>query len=1234
MNSHQGFDTAAYMALQDKGDRNLYLLKNSGDSNRLEDAITAYWEALSLIPSVDPDAHALRIILTEAIFYRQERTKDIGDLDAIADIWDSAIAARGGCSRVAAKAYELLGWTFLVRFEKYGMVLTNLDTSIAYLQRAISTAYMPRRSSDRMEHGGVDLALCYSNLSTALHLRFSHGEARDSNDIENAIMHASKAICHTPEAHDRRERRLAELGKLYCARFMMSNDHRREDINTALFWQTKALKECNQKTPYRPECLHNLSFSYNQLFLHTGENAFLEAAIRHSVEAAGLHTAGPHIFAGLGKLYCTLSNARGTIEDLDRGITFLERSSQMVELELVAKSGSGVPDWETVQSMGLAYHRRFKLGGHYDDLEKSIKNIEAAQASLPEHVDGVDRANLLSTLGNALISKFHLSGEKYDLEKAVLSHREAARMIPLAFNSQTVGILHDFSRALLTQFEWGRREEPVITEAVAYARLAIAQLDPTHHLLPILNATLAEALAARYDSGGSPVDIDGSIKASNAAIERTSSSSSDPRYHSFRNILATSLLHRFTRFNKECDLNRAIVILRGVVQGTPMDNANRLSFASHLAAALQTRFESSSSKTTVDLDECITALEEFGDLPNEPNVMSRLGYVYLLRSRDDDDRRNGHKCYRLAALASAGSAFIRFRAAGAWANLSSSPENLEAFERAIELIAQMVGLEHPIERRHDILGVDLLEVPLSAAAAAFSSGNIGKAIEWLEQGRGLVWSQLRALRSPLKNLEDVDLQLADEVRRVSNELDRMGTKERRAGTGDTMEERIIAQREGARQAELAKDWDRLVRTVRCMPGFEDFLEPPRFQRLRKTLPQSGYVVVINASRRTMPLDSFDRCDAAIFVPGNEELIHIHLEAFSPEKAKKLQDELHSLLRESGLIHRGNSGDPTWFGAVTRALKPLTGKGRSVSLHSTRVCRILADLWNYLAKPIVDVLDLKRSDSPTRIWWCLTGALSTLPIHAAGIYGDSYPVSMMDYAVSSYISSLSSFALFASQGQVESKNQNSLLVLSQPNSPGRNPIPGATREAKLVRQAASDGGVLTSEIQSADSSTEGVRRAMTHFNCVHFACHASQDPTAPLKSGFHLENGDTLTLSSIMGLNLGSRDLAFLSACQTSTGDEKLSEESVHLAAAMLACGYRSVVATMWSIHDETAPELAESFYKYLLEGSRKGGVHSQVDGDGSRSAMALHSAITNLRRSTGDSVSSLLDWVPYVHFGT
>ncbi|KAF8979572.1 hypothetical protein BDQ17DRAFT_1264592, partial [Cyathus striatus] len=61
--------------------------------------------------------------------------------------------------------------------------------------------------------------------------------------------------------------------------------------------------------------------------------------------------------------------------------------------------------------------------------------------------------------------------------------------------------------------------------------------------------------------------------------------------------------------------------------------------------------------------------------------------------------------------------------------------------------------------------------------------------------------------------------------------------------------------------------------------------------------------------------------------------------------------------------------------------------------------------------------------------------------------------------------------------------------------------------------------------------------------------------------------------------------AFLSACETGTGDESLPEEAVHLAAGVLQAGYRSVIATMWAIDDNYASMVSESMYSHLLERS-------------------------------------------------
>jgi CHAT domain-containing protein len=201
------------------------------------------------------------------------------------------------------------------------------------------------------------------------------------------------------------------------------------------------------------------------------------------------------------------------------------------------------------------------------------------------------------------------------------------------------------------------------------------------------------------------------------------------------------------------------------------------------------------------------------------------------------------------------------------------------------------------------------------------------------------------------------------------------------------------------------------------------------------------------------------------------------------------------------------------------------------------------------------------------------------------------------------------------------------MISQPDTPHKSPIPGTTIEIRAIEElmkAHKKDDVRVHCLESAAATVDKAITNMETYNCIHFACHASQNTSDALKSGFALYDG-LLDLASITRKRLVGADLAFLSACQTSTGDEKLSEEAVHLAAGMLAAGYRGVVATMWSISDNYAPGIAREFYSSLMEGQ---------DGlNGDQAARALHYAVQKLRKKIGDSERDLLIWVPYVHFG-
>ncbi|KAF5346569.1 hypothetical protein D9758_013491 [Tetrapyrgos nigripes] len=210
-------------------------------------------------------------------------------------------------------------------------------------------------------------------------------------------------------------------------------------------------------------------------------------------------------------------------------------------------------------------------------------------------------------------------------------------------------------------------------------------------------------------------------------------------------------------------------------------------------------------------------------------------------------------------------------------------------------------------------------------------------------------------------------------------------------------------------------------------------------------------------------------------------------------------------------------------------------------------------------------------------------------------------------------------------------------------------------------------MMSCHLTHDEAVVDTVKRELSKYEIVHLACHGIQDSINPLDSAFALNVGN-LKLQDLMRLSLEKAELAVLFVCQTATGDENLPEEAVHLAAGMLAVGYPSVVATMWSISDRDAPIVADKVYENLLghrdeletrnpsqsaayEHLRKEvgtayalhaavkylrspwGHHDKLVTRNPRqsAAYALHAAVEHLRKEVGEM--EFVKWIPFVHYG-
>jgi CHAT domain-containing protein len=185
----------------------------------------------------------------------------------------------------------------------------------------------------------------------------------------------------------------------------------------------------------------------------------------------------------------------------------------------------------------------------------------------------------------------------------------------------------------------------------------------------------------------------------------------------------------------------------------------------------------------------------------------------------------------------------------------------------------------------------------------------------------------------------------------------------------------------------------------------------------------------------------------------------------------------------------------------------------------------------------------------------------LPIHAAGLYSGNNLVSISDYAVSSYTPSLSALIKARETSEAIPKNSLRALIVAEANAPGLPVLASVEEEVRIIAEIMDTDAFIINDIDESPT-IHSVLKGLPETHILHLSCHGQQHAEDPLSSCFALRDGE-LTISTLMGLNLPNANLAFLGACETAKANEEQPDQAVHLAASMLFCGFRSVVATMW-----------------------------------------------------------------------
>ncbi len=272
-----------------------------------------------------------------------------------------------------------------------------------------------------------------------------------------------------------------------------------------------------------------------------------------------------------------------------------------------------------------------------------------------------------------------------------------------------------------------------------------------------------------------------------------------------------------------------------------------------------------------------------------------------------------------------------------------------------------------------------------------------------------------------------------------------------------------------------------------------------------------------------------------------------------------------------------------------------------------------------------------------------GALHKLPFEALLLKAGERPVYALDELPPLvYAPSVAVLARLADQPPAAPAGLRSLLTVADPAYPRAAkggpqglwdqflPLPHTREESVRISRCFDPAQVLA--LRGDRATEKALAEGLAGRHVVHIAAHGITDDrfgnlfgalvltpsagrAAPGDDGF-------LELHEIQTLPLDRCELAVLSACNTNVGPQRALEAGVTLVVPFLAAGARRVVASHWSVDDESTAELMARFFREVTAVNA---------GRPAAYARALRDARRQVRARAGWSVPYF--WAPFVLVG-
>ncbi|MET8279214.1 CHAT domain-containing protein [Micromonospora sp. NPDC005174] len=1014
--------------------------------------------------------------------------------------------------------------------------------------------------------GGLDPQLAgTAQVGLATLLAERHQAAADPADLDAAIdaYRAAAGSGTTPDGMDGGELRHASAG-LLVSRYELRR--RADDITEAvrvLRAGVAAARGPEQRARRLADLGRALALGHADLdgvdALRAGRDALTEAE-RLLPRTDPLR---PHILNNLGNTLRELADVAGEPALLESAAVALRSA-----VAAAAPDDASLPRYRS--NLGLVLHALFGSTQDLATLTEAIQVLaQVIDTTPPGHPD---RLPALTNYGSALNRRVELF-----VDGALPAGDGSADEV-------AAGVAGDSEAAVVA-----------LREA---AELAEHEADPTEYAQTVGTHALAHLL--RHRLHGDPAALDEAVRLLDLLSRRPLA---DADRHRILTNLGNALLLRHQAGHADADTTAMLAAYRGAVDELTPEHPARTMCLSNLATALEAVAAAASDPDAVATETTSAGSSEAGG--------SGAGGSAALAEAT--------AALHAAAQVESAPSLLRASAAGRYASHAAQAGDLSAaldgYTTAIELIDLVAwhGMDPDDQTR--LLG-RFPGLASDAAAVAIALDRPERAVELLEYGRGVLLTRahdagadLAALRAQAPRLAArlADLQAALDdfpapragmpvppgpvsAVQVVSTAGLTGEGVSGTGVGATPEQRY----------DLATRRRHLLSEIRDRPGFAEFLRPPPFVELARAAA-AGPVVLVNVASR--------RCDALVVADGQVTVVPL------PE------------LTLAELVVRTVS----FLTAIAELTEPPPADvpqpqvRRRHAVARAGVAQTLDWLWRVVAAPVLEAA-LPADTTPAagsspgvvgggpRLWWCPTGVLTLLPLHAAGPLDRGEGV--LDRVVPSYTASLRALTHARRGGTDRPGPVDAALFVGMPQTPGLADLPGVAREEEIVRRHVPRVRSLLGPV----ASPAAVLAALPEQPVAHLSCHGTQDLRAPARGRLGLAGG-ALSVRDLWRPAGRPAALAVLSACETVRGGAALPDEALTLGTAFQLAGFRHVIGALWSISDTLTVRLCTDLYDGLA-------VPGGIDPD--RAAVALHAAVRRLRAALPDHPDT---WAGYAHLG-